>query len=232
MPFGDKSTDGLATEKDLSAWTEWHALAVGLSLLGFLSGLPQVAITIVAAFSFSALILQFRTRWTPLGRFGAANLITFFRLVGVLLMFSLVDLESAWVVAIAMFLFALDAVDGWVARKFNLSSEFGEYFDKEVDAFFLLVLCLLLYIDQRLGMWVLIPGSLRYLFVAYLKIVKPTQFKEKRTQAGGWIYFFVMLSVISAFTPWDTVYVPFVASTTLLLCLSFADSIRRFHWHP
>lgn len=232
MSFGNKSTVALATEKDLRAWTERHALAVGLGLLGFLLGLPRETITVAVAISFSALMLRFRKRWTPLGQFGVANLITLFRLGGVFLLFSLADLESGWVAAIALFLFALDAADGWVARRLNLNSEFGEYFDKEVDAFFLLTLCLLLYVDQRLGMWVLIPGLLRYLFVAYLRITRPSPIKEQRTRSGRWIYFLVMLSMISAFTTWDTVYVPFVVSMSIVLCLSFADSIRRFHWQP
>lgn len=231
MPFANKSKANLNLAKGLTAWSEWHALAIGLGVFGFLIGLPQMALTMVAILSFSAFLFQFRKCWTPSGQFGAANLVTLFRLVGVLLLFSMVNLDYDWIALIPLCLFALDAVDGWVARRLGIASEFGEYFDKEVDAFFLLVLCLVLYADHRIGTWVLIPGLLRYLFVAYLKIVKPPQMREHRTGFGRWVFFLVMLSMILAFTAWKTIYIPFVALTTFLLCLSFADSIRRFHWH-
>jgi phosphatidylglycerophosphate synthase len=59
---------------------------------------------------------------------------------------------------------ALDAVDGWLARRTGTASEFGARFDMEVDAFLLLALSA--YVSQDLGWWVLAIGLMRYAFVA------------------------------------------------------------------
>ncbi|MGH8549599.1 MAG: CDP-alcohol phosphatidyltransferase family protein, partial [Methylococcales bacterium] len=207
MSFSEKSTGGPDSGTELKIWTEWHAVVIGLSLFAVLAGLPIGFFPAAAVVSFSALILQFRMRWTPAGQFGLANAITLFRLTGISLLFSPADPGSGWIGLFALLLFALDAADGWVARRWNLSSEFGEFFDKEVDAFFLLALCLLLYADRRLGLWILIPGLLRYLFVACLKFVGPRQIKEPRSRLGCWSYCLMMLSLISAYFVQDTVYV-------------------------
>lgn len=230
MSFSKKSTGVTGIGAELKVWTEWHAVVIGLSLLVVLSGLTIALFPVAAAVSFSALILQFKMRWTPSGRFELANTVTLFRLAGVFILYLTPDQASGWIGVIALFLFALDAVDGWIARRWHLSSEFGEFFDKEVDAFFLLALCFLLYADQRLGLWILIPGLLRYLFVAYLKFVGPRQIKEQRSRLGCWSYCLMMLSVISAFFVRETIYVPLILVMTCVLCVSFADTIRRLHW--
>ncbi|NII68904.1 CDP-alcohol phosphatidyltransferase family protein [Microbacterium ulmi] len=59
---------------------------------------------------------------------------------------------------------ALDAVDGWLARRTGTTSELGARFDMEVDAFLLLALSI--YVARSLGWWVLAIGLLRYAFVA------------------------------------------------------------------
>ena len=216
---------------ELKIWTEWHALAISCVLLGILAGFSIRWFSILAGISFFILILQFKMRWTPSGVFGSANAITLLRLAGVcLLLFA--DPASGWVGAGALFLFALDAVDGWVARRRKLCSEFGEFFDKEVDAFFLLVLCLLLYSKRHFGLWILIPGLLRYGFVAYLKWIGPGRIKEQRSRFGCWSYFLIMVSLISAFIVNDRFSLPLIVLTTFVLCASFADTIRRLHWPP
>lgn len=57
----------------------------------------------------------------------------------------------------------LDAVDGRVARRTDTASEFGACFDMEVDAFLILVLSV--YAAPSFGVWVLMIGLARYLFV-------------------------------------------------------------------
>ena len=59
---------------------------------------------------------------------------------------------------------ALDAVDGWVARRTGTVSALGARFDMEVDAFLILVLSG--YVAPTLGGWVLAIGLMRYAFVA------------------------------------------------------------------
>ena len=59
---------------------------------------------------------------------------------------------------------ALDAVDGWVARRSKTASMLGALFDGEVDAF--LILALSVYVARGTGAWVLAIGAARYLFYA------------------------------------------------------------------
>ncbi|MFF0468347.1 CDP-alcohol phosphatidyltransferase family protein [Micromonospora zamorensis] len=59
---------------------------------------------------------------------------------------------------------ALDAVDGYTARRTGTSSELGARFDMEIDSFLVLVLCL--YVAPSAGAWVLAIGAMRYVFMA------------------------------------------------------------------
>ena len=67
-------------------------------------------------------------------------------------------------VALCVPALALDAVDGWVARRTGTVTALGGRFDMEVDAFLLLVLSA--YVAPILGWWVLAIGLMRYVFVA------------------------------------------------------------------
>jgi phosphatidylglycerophosphate synthase len=60
----------------------------------------------------------------------------------------------------------LDGVDGWLARRTGLSSAFGARFDMETDAFFMLVLAILVWRHDKAGAWVIAIGLMRYAFVA------------------------------------------------------------------
>ena len=67
------------------------------------------------------------------------------------------------VVALAAVGLALDAVDGWTARRTGTVTELGARFDGEVDAFLILALSVL--VARSLGAWVLAIGLMRYVFL-------------------------------------------------------------------
>ncbi len=67
-------------------------------------------------------------------------------------------------VTLAAVALALDAVDGWVARRTRTATPLGARFDMEVDAFLILVLSVAA--SLVLGWWVLAIGLFRYLLVA------------------------------------------------------------------
>lgn len=102
-------------------------------------------------------------------RFGPANIVTSMRstLVGLITGLVVASFSGAVPVPLLVGLvipaLALDAVDGWVARRTGSTSELGARFDMEVDAFLLLVLSV--YVAPLLGLWVLAIGVLRYAFV-------------------------------------------------------------------
>jgi phosphatidylglycerophosphate synthase len=74
------------------------------------------------------------------------------------------EVPAALLVGLAAPALALDAVDGWIARRTGTTSDLGARFDMEVDAFLLLVLGLA--VAPALGWWVVAIGALRYAFVA------------------------------------------------------------------
>jgi phosphatidylglycerophosphate synthase len=73
------------------------------------------------------------------------------------------DTPVALLVTLAAVALALDAVDGWVARRTGTASALGARFDGEVDAF--LILALSVYVAPAAGAWVLAIGAARYLFL-------------------------------------------------------------------
>ncbi|WP_349627050.1 CDP-alcohol phosphatidyltransferase family protein [Leifsonia sp. C5G2] len=117
----------------------------------------------------SALLLRGLVR-SGARRFGAANAVTAVRSSLVGLIAGLVaasfagPLSPGFLVAVVVPALALDAVDGWVARRTHSVSALGARFDMEVDAFLLLVLSI--HVAGSLGPWVLAIGLLRYAFVA------------------------------------------------------------------
>jgi phosphatidylglycerophosphate synthase len=179
-----------------------------------------------ALVTFAALVWSCRAGWRERGRFGAANALTSARIAGTLALPSIAAAAAPVAVGVWAFtLFALDGVDGWLARRQGLASEFGEYLDKEADAFLLLVLCMLLYAQGRLGAWIIAAGLLRYVFVVFLLIARPPALKERRSTRGRWIYFGMIAALLAAFTPFPAFYEPFAAIMSVVLMYSFADTL-------
>lgn len=103
------------------------------------------------------------------GRFGAANAITLMRMAmaTALLASVWVGQVTGWSVALVAGLsLALDGVDGFLARRQRLCSDFGARFDMEVDAALALILALHALKGDPVGAEILILGIMRYLFVA------------------------------------------------------------------
>lgn len=102
--------------------------------------------------------------------FGPANAITAIRsmliaIVGALVVTSFTQqVPPMLLVALTAPALALDAVDGWVARRTSSESAVGARFDMEADAFLILVLSA--YDARIVGGWILAIGLMRYAFLA------------------------------------------------------------------
>ncbi|WP_223274947.1 CDP-alcohol phosphatidyltransferase family protein [Tateyamaria sp. syn59] len=148
-----------------------------------------VTAALFALILFPASLYTFGSATVPLAVFGAAvtvaayglvqgyphpvlglcNVITLLRvaLVAFLVGTVLATDVSAWVVfAVALVAFALDGVDGWLARRAALASDFGARFDMETDAGLGAVISLWLLVSGTTGPEILILGFMRYAFVA------------------------------------------------------------------
>jgi phosphatidylglycerophosphate synthase len=130
---------------------------------------PAAAAAIAAA--TLAVIVGVAGHQHPHARFGAANGVTTLRVGLAALVAALVVVETGaagvWLaVALASIEAALDGVDGWLARRTGLTSEFGARFDMETDALLVLALSVLVWQHDKAGAWVLACGLMRYGFVA------------------------------------------------------------------
>ncbi len=119
----------------------------------------------------TTVLLASLARRPALACFGAANQVTLVRAALVALLFGLAAEAAtptgAWLaVGVALLASALDGVDGWLARRLDLSSAFGARFDMETDALLIVALALLVWRFDKAGYWVLLAGLLRYLFIA------------------------------------------------------------------
>ena len=83
------------------------------------------------------------------------NLITIFRLVLVPLVI-LAILQGAWLAAFVMFVIAgvSDGVDGYIARRFDMRSEFGAMIDPLADKALLITLFVTLAVVGEIPTWI------------------------------------------------------------------------------
>jgi phosphatidylglycerophosphate synthase len=126
-----------------------------------------------AVFIGGALTLSFSIRHLPTSTLGAANHVTLARggLVAVLIGF-IGETHTGWAAfTVAATVVVLDGVDGWLARKLEISSDFGARFDMETDALSLVAIAGLVWQYGKAGPWVLLAGLMRYAFVAATKVV-------------------------------------------------------------
>jgi phosphatidylglycerophosphate synthase len=121
-----------------------------------------------------AIVTLVAARWGrerhPFPRFGVANQVTTLRALLVALVAGTVAVPrrpaiATAAVALSLVATILDGVDGWLARRTGMTSEFGARFDMEVDALLILTLAILVWRYEKAGVWVVSSGLLRYAFV-------------------------------------------------------------------
>ena len=124
----------------------------------------------------AALVLVGLSKHHPFAKFGAANQVTVTRGALVALVAGLIGERTAvglptFVTAAAVTVAVLDGIDGRMARRSHMASDFGARFDMETDALFIMVLAALAWQYERCGAWVLLSGLLRYVFVGAGRVV-------------------------------------------------------------
>ncbi len=126
------------------------------------------------------------------GAFGAANRVTLLRggLLALLVGFGVAVLAgdtetgTAWPFVLALIALLLDGVDGAVARRTGMCSDFGARFDMELDAAFALVLAILVLAYDRAGLWVLLLGVPRCAFLVAARWLPALRAPAESAAAG------------------------------------------------
>ena len=211
--------------KALESWTRWHAalLLGAFGVAALLAKAWPVAATGTA--SLAALAAVARGTWTSSGRFGWANAVTACR-TAVVAAFGafFCDAPAALLAAGVLGLFALDGLDGWLARRNGTTSEFGALFDMETDAHFVMTIELVLYQRGDLGAWILVTGVLRYVYVLVRATVPARRPDVPRSRFGRLAFTSLALGLFVAFALPGRFGALAALAGTALVTFSFARS--------
>jgi len=173
---------------------------------------------------FALRIIGQRSAWQPRG-FGAANTATVIRLVLTAALAFVPASRCTLLAPATLALFALDGIDGWLARKLRIASDFGAALDMEVDAYFVAMLCACLWTLDKGGAWIFLPAVLRYVHVITVATVRRET--EPRNRLARYAFSVSVCSFAAAFLPFPR-FATFAALLgTSILCASFG---RSFWW--
>jgi len=206
-------------------WSLVNAVALLPTVVGAVWLHTLGPVLIVGTAMLGGLVGIERGRWTPTGAFGVANGVTALR-VGLLGLLPPAASLGPWpLVGLSLFLLGLDGLDGWLARRYRLSSEFGAFFDKETDSLFLLLLCGFAAFQGVLPFWILGVGLLRYGFVVTLFLLPIPRKTEPRSSVARYVYVGMVGALLTSFLPYPTLSHPLVAVATAALLVSFGRSL-------
>ncbi len=182
----------------------------------------------------SGLILVF---W-PHGPLGWANRVTLGRAVlvalvaGALVNDAFIDAIWLWL-GVSVIALLLDGVDGWIARRTRSHSPFGARFDMELDALLIMLLCVGLIMEEGLGLWVLLIGGMRYLFVAaslpFPWLDAPLNESYRRKAVCVWQVVAMLLALTPLTSPLLAGLLAFSALVTLVY--SFGVDVKWLYQH-
>jgi len=212
----------------LTRWLFFHSLFMIFSTLySFVQ--KDFNLVIMAGGGSFIILLLFASRYLRIGNiFHLANLITLTRLGGIFALSIFGQLASyPVIIGSGLTLLLVDCLDGWAARYFNRRSEFGEFFDKETDAFYLLLVCLLTVKKGLFPSWIVLLGLARYLFVISVFSFKSKVAKEKKSERARFIFTVVMIILLAAFLPFNSIRIHLSLLASLLLLMSFSIDMQR-----
>jgi phosphatidylglycerophosphate synthase len=200
---------------------------LGVNLLHLSAAyLPTVLLLFAAGAAGVLLALPGSHRFV---RMGPANHVTIVRCGLIALLAGLLGehgsrAAATVAVVVASVTLVLDGVDGRLARRTGMATDFGARFDMETDAVFVAVLALLAWRYGKAGSWVLLSGLMRYLFAAAAVLFPRLQHPVPSTMRGKTIAVLQMIALIGALAPIcsPTISARVAAVGLLLLVLSFS----------
>lgn len=211
----------------------WAGLVAVLLGAGALSGMLDLGVGYVAkalfVYALAALgVWLLLPAHRPHACLGPANRVTLSRVALVALLAAGIGQPSgtglqATLTVLALGAVVLDGVDGWLARRTGLSSEFGARFDMETDALLTLVLAVLCWRLGNAGAWVLLAGALRYLFVAAGWLLPWLRAPLPASQRRRLVCALQALALVGCLSPWPGPPASgwLAGAGLLLLCWSF-----------
>jgi phosphatidylglycerophosphate synthase len=188
---------------------------------GLLNREPAM-IGVLGGVSFAVFLHRMRPAFRASG-FGLANAITTLRLGLTLCLLFGKEWPGSWLFLGALAIVTLDGVDGWVARRFRLSAEFGARYDTAVDSLYTLALAALLHARGTLGAWVLLAGAWHYVYVLSLWIFEARR-EAQRSRLGATVFVALVSTMGAAFLLPAAWAAPLVGLAVALQSVSFLKS--------
>lgn len=207
-------------------WNNIHVIL--FSFLFFIYIILHVRYPVIVAGGISFLyywLIHYSTlkKYEPFA--GFANWITLLRLLLTIILGILYkNLPDYILFIIGLSIVCLDGLDGFIARKFNQTSEFGAYFDMETDAFYVCIISIILFEKGFVGYWIIFPGFLRYLYGLIILLIGKKSNEEIRTKYGPLIAGIFFISILSPFILSIKYYNPILIISSALLMISFVYS--------
>lgn len=196
------------------------------SCLGIALGDARV-VAFAGALSLGTAFARARAWRTDADRAALANLLTVLRLAAVLALSWLAPPSpNVWMTLVTFGLFAMDGLDGYLARSRGESSPFGAALDMETDAVTVMVLSILLWRIGAAGSWVLIAGLWRYGYAIAIA-AWPALGDCPPSRIYRWIFSALMTSFAIAFLPLAPLARFAAAFGTAMVSFSFLHSLVR-----
>jgi len=206
-------------------WTRAHALLLlGLCLVAYAVEQP-LPLAVGALLSFAGFCARYPGVWRS--RRAVPNAITLLRLLLSCVMITILHGQRVPAAVALVTAWAMDGIDGLLARRLAAESEFGAHLDAEVDAFLVLAAGAELWLSGQLGAWVMIGGVLRYVYVLCLALFPSRAGPVPRSRFARYAFGVVVLGLAFALVlpkPFDVVA---AALGTAWLGVSF---LRSFWW--
>jgi phosphatidylglycerophosphate synthase len=158
---------------------------------------------------------------------GVPNVVTLLRLI--LLFIAPFIIHNRFNVAVLGTVFvALDGVDGFLARRLDQITHFGGLLDMEADAFFCLMFSLLIGFESLEMQWVLLAGSMRYLYKIVTTVWNKNTFAETKQKYARFFAGCYFVSLVMFFYMDFSLGKYIIAIGNGLVLFSFAISFIDF----
>ncbi len=158
------------------------------------------------------------------------NLITALRFI-LVIPISVSIYQGNYILALVLFIFAglSDGLDGYLARRFNWTSEFGQFADPLADKCLILATLLALAFSERLPLWfvytmltrdgLILIGSTLYLLLFDSKQALPNRWGKHYT--GLTIALFIIVLIGSSFDAFPQ-FIEWIAMTGVLIFIALS----------
>lgn len=213
-------------EYSLNKWITRNAIIIGVgSLFSLYFDKNEVTLGCVFLSTIYLLVIN----WNNLSRYhpilGYANWVTLFRLViNTFLFWKFRELEDYHLFFGFLISILLDGIDGWLARHYHQSSNWGALFDKSTDALLVLYLCIILYQKEYVSIFLLGIGLLPYVYELLIYTLGWQDLAIPKNPIGKYVAALLFFALLSPFVL-DLIWANyFLFLITIFILLSFSLS--------